>query len=532
MASHSERANLEKINSERTSLEILFSISRELATSLDLHRVLERVLSISTSNIGAERASLIVLDEKGRPIDAAIISDIALTPTTVEQMQDVITSGLAGWVIRNKKSALLNNTETDERWLDRPMSGKQVSPGKSALCIPVMAHEELVGVLTIVQSQINFFTDENVALQKAISEMAGIAIRNAELYEDVQNAHQRYYSLFEDSINPIFITDLEGKILEANHEASLVTGHENNQLVKLFITDLHVPVFEKIGLNFELIPANSSIAYKSDLRQQNNVILPVEVHVSQITINEESCLQWIFRDIQEEKKIIQLREDLLAMLYHDLRSPLANIISSLDIMTNLLQPSESESLKSVFDVAKRSTERMQRMIDGLLDINRLESGQQITKKQVTKLPATVDEAIDIVQAVAKNKGIVIIKEIKANLPDILIDSDMIRRVIINLIENSIKFSPEQSTVRVGVKKEKNTLQFYVEDQGKGIPEDTKEEIFEKFVRLKQNYSIKGLGLGLAFCKLAVQAHGGTIWVENMPQGGSRFVFTLPLIQHK
>jgi len=518
-------------HSEKTSLEILFSISRELAASLDLHTVLERVLSICTSNIGAERASLIVLDKKGNPIDAAIICDNDLTPTTIEQMRDVITSGLAGWVIRNKEYALLNNTETDERWLERPVKGKFTLPGKSALCIPVMAHEELVGVLTIVQSQTNFFTDEHVALQKAIADMAGIAIRNAELYKEVQDAQQRYYDLFEESIDPIFITDFAGKILEANHEASLVTGTDNSQLIHLLITDLHMPVFEKLGTNFEKIPLQGSITYHSDLRQQNNMILPVEVHVSQIRINKEICLQWIFKDIEEEKKIIQLRNDLSAMLYHDLRSPLANIVSSLDILSNLLPFSESESLKSVFEVAKRSTERMQRMIDGLLDINRLESGQQITQKQSVIFTQIIEEAIDVVQTVAGNKEIQIVKELDGTFPNVLIDSDMIRRVIINLLENSIKFSPNKTTIRVGLEKEKGFLQFSVEDQGSGIPDGLKEEIFGKYVRLKQNYSKKGLGLGLAFCKLAVEAHGGTIWVENIPQGGSRFVFTLPLIQN-
>jgi PAS domain S-box-containing protein len=516
------------IQSERSSLEILYSISRELAASLDLHTVLERVLSLSTSNIGAERASLVVLDEKGNPIDAAIISNGELTPTTIEQMQDVITSGLAGWVIRNKKSALLNNTANDERWLFRPNSNSNITSGKSALCIPVMVHEKLVGVLTIVHTQIDFFTEEHVALQKAITEIAGVAIRNAELYKDVQNAHLRYYDLFEENIDPILITDLHGKILEANQEASRETGDEISALQQLTIADLHPLAAEKIGVNFENIPERGSIIYESSLKKNGHEILPVEVHVSQIIIADGTYLQWIFRDIQEQKKIEQLRDDLSAMLYHDLRSPLANIISSLDIMGTLLPDSPSESLKSVFNVAKRSTERMQRMIDGLLDINRLESGQQITNKQLTDFKTLVNGAIEVVQSAAKNKEITIRQQIDPDVPAVSVDAEMIRRVIINLLENDIKFSPDQSTIQIGSKKDQGFIVFWVDDRGNGIPDKFKEEIFEKFIRLKQNYPVKGLGLGLAFCKLAVQAHGGTIWVENIPQGGSRFVFSLPL----
>ena len=515
--------------SELSSLEILFSISRELAASLDLHTVLERVLSLSTFNIGAERASLIVLDTKGNPIDAAMILNGELTPTTIEQMKDVITTGLAGWVIRNKKYACLNDAEKDERWLQRLTPSADFPSGKSALCVPVMAHEKLVGVLTIVHSRLNFFSDEMVALQRAITDMAGIAISNAELYTDVQNAQVRYYDLFEESIDPIFITDLRGKILEANQEASQVTGLKNAELLQLTIIDLHQPELEKIGQNFELIPSIGSLTYESTIKKRLNKPVPVGVHVSQITIATETYTQWIFRDLTEQKKIDQMREDLSAMLYHDLRSPLANIISSLDIMTTMVPLSESEALQSVFDVAKRSTERMQRMIDGLLDINRLENGQQITQKKVTKVSTMINEAIDVIHSAAENKETKIEKEISNELPELWLDADMIRRVIVNLLENAVKFSPNGSTLFIGAKKYKQELHIWVDDQGRGIPEDLRETIFEKFVRLQQNNPVKGLGLGLAFCKLAVQAHGGTIWVENNPQGGSRFIFSLPMI---
>lgn len=515
-------------DSDKTQLEILYSISRELAASLDMHTVLERVLSISTSKIGAERASLIILDEKGTPIDAAILINGTLVETTIDQMRDVITSGLAGWVIRNKKLAVLNNTEADERWLARPTGKKKILPGKSALCIPVMAYEELVGVLTIVHSKVDFFGESDVALQKAIVELAGISVQNARLFKNAQNAQQRYYDLFEESIEPIFITDFNGRIIEANHEASNFTGKTVKQLKNMTIGDLHSPDSAKLGAGFELVPAEASLTYESTLKRVDKFGIPVEVHVSRIVIAEKVCLQWIFRDIQEEKELVQMRNDLTAMLYHDLRSPLANIISSMDIMSGLLPLQDSETLNSVFEVARRSTERMQRMIDGLLDINRLESGQQITKKTYTKIPQVIDEACDVLQGVARNKEIRFIKEIGPDIPDILIDSEMIRRVIINLLENSIKFSPNQSSIRVGVQKDQGMVKVFVEDQGQGIPEENREDIFEKFVRLKQNYPLKGLGLGLAFCKLAVQAHGGKIWVENIPQGGSRFVFTLPL----
>lgn len=513
---------------ENTSFEILLKISQELAASLDLHTVLERVLTLSTTNIGAERASLVVLNKKGEALDAAMLLNGDLIDTTVEQMQEVITSGLAGWVIRNKQPALLSDTQKDERWLSRPMINQFIPAGKSALCVPVKAREDLVGVLTIVHSQVNFFTEEHLALQQAIADMAGIAIANAKLYEEIQNASKRYYDLFEESVDPILITDFKGQLIEANRQAVTVSGYTIEELLHCTIRDLHTTPEEKTGAHYESIPADGSLTYESDLVQKNRELTPIEVHVSQINISGNTCIQWILRDLKERKALDKLREDLSAMIYHDLRAPLANIISSLEIMSSMLSSESSSSFNSLFEIADRSTERMQRLLSGLLDINRLESGQQITIKHPTYLNKIAQEVIDAIRPMARAKNIEIKSDFQADLPEVMIDDDMIRRVMMNLLENASKFSPNGSTIEIGSAQKDHLLFIWVDDQGSGIPEKAKERIFDKFVQLQDGNSVKGLGLGLAFCRLAVQAHGGTIWIENLPQGGSRFIFTLPV----
>ena len=111
---------------------------------------------------------------------------------------------------------------------------------------------------------------------------------------------------------------------------------------------------------------------------------------------------------------------------------------------------------------------------------------------------------------------------------IWVDADMLRRVLINLMENAVKYSPPGSLIEVGAAAEGDQVHFWVQDRGKGIPTEQQEVIFEKYTRLRREPSTKGLGLGLAFCKLAVEAHGGKIWVDSPPGSGSRFQFTLPI----
>jgi signal transduction histidine kinase len=119
-------------------------------------------------------------------------------------------------------------------------------------------------------------------------------------------------------------------------------------------------------------------------------------------------------------------------------------------------------------------------------------------------------------------------QIESSLPLVWVDADMIRRVVINLLENAVKFSPTDSDVQVGARRLEGQVEVWVQDHGPGIPPENRERIFNKFTRLQGANTPKGLGLGLAFCRLAVQAHGGKIWVESQPEQGSRFVLTLPV----
>ena len=146
---------------------------------------------------------------------------------------------------------------------------------------------------------------------------------------------------------------------------------------------------------------------------------------------------------------------------------------------------------------------------------------------MTDVEKLVDESIETVNPLASSKEVNIEKMIFSRIPNINVDADMIRRVLINLLENAVKFSTQGDKVNIGAKVNGNQVTVWVEDRGPGIPEEALDRIFNKFVRLHGEGFAKGLGLGLAFCRIAVQSHGGKIWVENVSGGGSRFILTLP-----
>lgn len=215
------------------------------------------------------------------------------------------------------------------------------------------------------------------------------------------------------------------------------------------------------------------------------------------------------------------------MIYHDLQSPLANVVSSLDVVHTLIKPDAEPSFKTLIEIAVRSTQRIQRLTNSLLDINRLEAGQPIGNRQPTKAVDLARDAIETVLPTTQSKKQILRNEVPEDLIPVLVDADMIRRVITNLLENAVKYTRTGSQIRVGGQQDGEMVNLWVEDNGPGIPESQQLHIFEKFARLQNHGAAKGLGLGLAYCRLAVEGHGGKIWVVSEPGTGSRFIFTLP-----
>ena len=515
----------------RTLLELLVQINREVAAALDLRTVLQRLLFAATQNVGGERGSIVVLDDSGQPIDATIIYGKSLHEHTTLQLRETVDRGLAGWVIQNRKAALVPDTSRDERWIRRADDSLDQSGSKSAICVPLLARERLVGVLTLVHSVPNAFGMEQLELMQAIADQASIAVFNARLYNELQNAHQRYRELFAESIDPIFITDWKGKVLEANREAVRLSGFATEDLHRMSIDHLHDINWGKVGEGFANLRAGDGDSYESMLHKADSNQTPVEVYVRRVEFEDADSVQWTLRDITERKELDSLRDDLTAMIYHDLRSPLSNIVSSLEVLNGMV--GNDESVHSVLGIAVNSTERIQRLVNSLLDINRLESGQMTANTlQSVKPQKLIQWAVQDVTPSAAGRHQKVVSEVPEDLPDVWVDMDMMRRVIINLLENASKFSPVDSTIQTGAGKNSDGVEFWIQDHGPGIPAGERERIFEKFVRVKGKNKIGGLGIGLAFCRLAVQAHGGKIWVESEEGKGSKFLFTLPVRETK
>jgi NtrC-family two-component system sensor histidine kinase KinB len=509
------------------SLERLSSISRELAAQLNLHTLVERILQRTLEAVGATSGSLLVLDEDGRVSEGALAYGGKIHEHSSQQLKDTYERGLAGWVVEHRQPVIIPDTRLDGRWLRRNDNGTDLE-SNSAACVPLLARDRVAGVLTLGHPGESHFDSEDLAFLRVIGDQAGIALENAQLFEATQEARQRYAALFEDNVDPILISDLAGTVTDVNHRAELFLGYDREALCGRAMFSLHVPETDRLPEDLSQIVAGSPISYDGRVTHADGHPVPVQVHVTRVGISGQPLLQWILRDITERQALDELRADLTSMVFHDLRSPLGNVISSLEVLQSSIPP-QDEALQSVLAISMRSSRRLSRLVESLLDVGQLESGKAVLHKAQGSINSIIADAVEEIHPVAEAKGQVLHFTLApADLPMIEMDADMIRRVLINLLENAVKYTRGGGQITISATRGPGEVCVAVRDTGPGIPPREQQRIFDKFTRLHQEGYAKGLGLGLAFCRLAIEAHGGRIWVESEVGQGAKFSFTLPV----
>jgi len=347
------------------------------------------------------------------------------------------------------------------------------------------------------------------------------------------NADARFRHVFAEGFDPILLTDHLGRILDGNRQALTYFGIDRRSFPQINIRDLHHPDEPLPDVNKLTGPGSMSfhsrvVAERSIDGRRRQMTLNVEVRARRLTPGREGTWQWIYHDVSSRVELQQMRDDLIAMLLHDLQSPLGNVISTIELLRMRAESAEpDETLLSLLDIAARSSGQLQRLIASLMDINRLEAGQPVGQRVTIPLADLVREAYEIEEPSFTRRGVVLHTRLSDDLPPLSVEPNMISRVLLNLFDNALKYSADGETVVVQAYAiGDGMLHVTVADRGAGIPREFREVIFDKFQRIKSETS-KGLGLGLAFCRLAVEAHGGRIWVDDTPGGGARFNLTLP-----
>jgi PAS domain S-box-containing protein len=351
------------------------------------------------------------------------------------------------------------------------------------------------------------------------------------LVANLDEANKREQAVVYQAGDAICSLTRDGNIIFANPAAYEMWSLADNELIGRNIAALLAP--ETVGSFTTLLqtikPTDGVAKVELVSFRQDNTPLFLLVSVSaELGRDRMFC---IFHDITERKKAEQLRQQFLAIVSHDLRSPLNAMQLTLDNLRNGLYGELSHTGALAIERSEAEVARLMRLINSLLDYDKLESGEFQPSCELNSIEKLIRGSIEAIRVISQTKCV----EINySGVPiKVLCDADKVMQVIINLLSNAIKYSPPRSVISVKSELDRDEqVRISVKDSGKGITAELHESIFDRYRQASSEdaRSGGGFGLGLAICKMIVEKHGGQIGVESEPGKGSTFWFSIPILE--
>ncbi len=523
-------ARLFKAERRRRRLADTFSsIARTINSTLNLNEVLDLILEQLALVIDYDSGSVLLHDEETETLSVRAARHFDDMADALSVVIPISESSPNFQAIEQKKPVVISDVDKVSGW-KKSSSSKDVH---SWIGAPLIARDRVIGMLTVDSLEIDKYTDENASELAVFADYAANAVANAQIVTRLQNVEASYTALFDDSTDMILITTYQGVILNVNRKACQMLRRPKDALIGGDIQFVHPYLLEFLAEQIPRLKVWRDSLLELDVRDAYRQTLSLEIKARQVHFSGKDCVQWVGRDISARKEAERLRQDMLDMLVHDLRGPIGNLVNTIEMLPLLLSSTNSaDTINRLLGLAQQTSQEVRDLVDSLLDVSRLEKGDVPLQPESVEIAALVKavEQQTIPRAATKNMEL-IIEPVPADIPSLWIDRNMIRRVLINLLDNAIKYTPAEGRVSLAVTISETNLTFAISDNGPGIKPEDQRHIFYKFSRV--NYSREtpsGVGLGLAFCQLATQAHNGNISVKSsgIPGEGSTFYLTLPL----
>jgi PAS domain S-box-containing protein len=351
--------------------------------------------------------------------------------------------------------------------------------------------------------------------------------------EKILNEKSKAEAIVESISDGIIVTDMNNNIILVNEAAEKIFNiKEQDVLDRQFLEGINNP---KIFDSIQEVLKNKNL--KSSLKQieislaSNNKKMYCKVYVSSISKNNENIgVITLLQDITKSKEIDKMKTEFIATVSHEFKTPLTSIGMSVDLLSADKDINSNPMHKDLIRIIKEEKERMVYLIKDLLDLSKIETGKGQIKLENCKLKSILENSIeDLKNYCDEQEAEVTLENIDENL-SVYADPSKISLVIKNLISNAVKYRKEnvKPKILIDIIKKSNNVIVSVKDNGRGIPQDYLEKIFEKFIQVKvsNDGKIEGTGLGLSICKGIIKAHNGEIWVESTVDKGSTFYFSL------
>ncbi|MBV6626921.1 MAG: response regulator [Rivularia sp. (in: Bacteria)] len=437
----------------------------------------------------------------------------------------------------------------------------------SGVSVPILGVNKTYAVLGVYTSQKRAFNQDDIYFLQAVANVLSgaiekiltqttlrqeseklenrVASRTAELVKmneclqselvERQRAQAQFARIVEIASDAIICIDSDRRITLFNQGASEIFGYAVSEVLGEPL-DLLVPegwvearCHDVADLGKSESPSRK-MGERREIygRRKNGSEFPAEASISQLNLGNKTVYTVYLQDVSHRKQVERMKDEFVSIVSHELRTPLTSIHGSLGMLATDLIPLGSEDGKRLVQIATDSTERLVRLINDILDIERIESGKITMFKQMCQVGELIRQSVNIIRLLADKAQVKLSVE---NPPlQLQVDADRIIQVLTNLLSNAIRFSSPGGAVSLSAVEQDSEILFTVKDNGRGIPEDKLKIIFERFQQVDSSDSRnhEGTGLGLATCLSIVEMHGGKIWVESILGVGSTFYFTLPM----
>ncbi len=542
---------MQQMVEERDQADLLFRITRDLSTSLDLDRVLTKALELFAGALGIQHGSVILVDQETGTLRLRAALDRRL-PLEGEPMPFGPGEGLAGWMLRTREPVLVRDVQTDDRWLALPDPGY---PIRSVVGAPLVAADEAMGVLTLDHSEPDHFALDHLRLLSAAAAQVAVAVNNAELYQYIsvqaeqlgemlrsQRAESAKSGAILESIadgvlvldgkqqvllvNPTAeeILGVSGRVLEGTHLRHIL-GLGETPVQRELATSLYTHIRRKFETEGEELKP-SFVRLESE-----NRVLAVSLAPLYAEIGDRPGLVAALRDVSREAEIDRMKNEFISTVSHELRTPLTSIKGYTDLLfLGRVGPLTGQQ-RDFLQVIKQNADRLSALVSDILDISRIETGRVRLSIEAIDLAAIIAGVVTTFQEAYDAKGLALITHVPGHLPDVRGDADRVAQVLTNLLGNALQYTPAPGQVTVSAAVSGNFVRVSVADTGIGIAPEEQDRIFDRFYRADhpQVLEVSGTGLGLSIVKMFVEMLGGTVGVDSELGQGATFHITLPLM---